>query len=116
MIGGKGRLIKSYLMPDLCYALWLTSGSITKATRRMIDEGVVHPVSLKAPSRMGIWWSAKHSEYTAKFFAKRENRETENIRATTEEMEEARAIILDQLPKQKALVEELKTHYNLKHD
>lgn len=113
MIGGRGRLIKSYLMPDLCYALWLTSGSITKATRRMIDEGVVHPVTLRPPSRMGIWWSAKNSEYTDKFFAKRTSRETENVRATAEEMEEARSIILDQLPKQKALVEELKKHYTL---
>ena len=116
MIGGRGRLIKSYLMPDLCYALWLTSGSITKATRRMIDEGVVHPVTLKPPSRMGIWWSAKNSDYTTKFFAKRENRETENVKATVEEMEEARAIIEDQLPKQKQLVADLKQHYNLKHD
>ena len=90
---GKGNAAHHYLNADLCYALWLTSGSIGRATRRLALEGFRNPVTLDKPSRMGVWFAAKRSDYYKNFQERRETGQILQQTATNEEFEEAKKIV-----------------------
>ncbi len=66
-----------YLSPDMCYAAWLISGSIAKAQKRLFDAGITNPESGRAPSRMGIWFSANRSPLFEEFTRVREQSPTQ---------------------------------------
>lgn len=70
MIGGNKLSIK-YLNPDLCYAVWVMKGSISRSQRFMAEQGFKHPLTGKPPSRMGIHYAAKESEFYAEFLSRR---------------------------------------------
>lgn len=95
---GKGSSAHHYLNADLCYALWLTSGSVGRATRRLVLEGFRNPITLEKPSRMGVWFAAKRSEYYNKFVENRESGIIKQQTATSDEFDEAKRIIERLLP------------------
>lgn len=68
---GGNRLATKYLNPDLCYAAWVTGGSISRAQRKLASKGIIHPGTGGPPSRMGIHYAAKNSVYYQEFIERR---------------------------------------------
>jgi|WetSurMetagenome_2_1015567.scaffolds.fasta_scaffold00049_61 hypothetical protein len=99
---GTGKLKEAFINPDLAYALWLTTGSITRATRRFADEGIRNPLTGNPACRMGVWSAAAHSEHYKTYVEKRKSGELLSDKPTDEEFAKARSIINDMLAPEKA--------------
>lgn len=67
MVLGGERLNKSYLDADLIFFLWLSTGSIKKTRKFLIEKGFRNPFQEKQPSEMGCWYAAKRSEHYKKY-------------------------------------------------
>lgn len=112
---GQNKLLQRGLMPDLMYALWLLTGSITRVARRLRAEGIYNPAAPGVFSRMGIWAACdKHSEAYKRY---KENRVDENgvyhgeYPPSQDELDEARKLVDSLLPEQKKKIEELEAIY-----
>ena len=93
MTVGTGKLKEPFINSDLAYALWLTSGSITRATKRLADEGIRNPLTGNPACRMGIWSAASKSEYYKKFVEDRKSGKIASSVPTDEEFAKARELI-----------------------
>lgn len=93
MTVGTGKLKEAFINSDLAYALWLTSGSITRATKRFADEGVRNPLTGNPACRMGVWSAASRSEYYKKFVEDRTSGKILSSKPTDEEFAKARELI-----------------------
>lgn len=111
-INSLGKLGKGYLLAELCYALWITTGSIMRATQFLITNGIKHPRSKEAPSRMGVWWAATHSESYKLYIHRRELGEIQQENPTDEEFHAAQKIMEELLPAQKQRVADLIVKYH----
>jgi hypothetical protein len=85
------RLNHEFLDPNMCFCAWLIGGSIGKAQKRLIDEGIFNPVSNEPPSRMGVWFSAKKSPMYAEFMRLRIEQGNLSERPSKEEFDQAMA-------------------------
>ena len=98
---GTGKLKEAFIKPELAYALWLTTGSITRATKRFADEGIRNPLTGNPACRMGVWSAAAHSELYKTYVEKRRSGEVLTDKPTDEEFVEARKLIEELLPVEK---------------
>jgi hypothetical protein len=111
---GQNKLLQRGLIPDLMYALWLLTGSITRVARRLRAEGVYNPAAPGIFSRMGIWAACnKHSEAYKRY---REARTLNGIyngstAPTQKELDEARVMVDTLMPEQIKRVKELEAIY-----
>lgn len=87
------KINNEYLDTDMCFCAWLIGGSIGKARKRMVTEGVSNPVTGNPPSRMGIWFAARKSPMYAEFVKLREQSNSVGDRPTKEEFEKAIAYL-----------------------
>jgi hypothetical protein len=89
---GGNRLAVKYLNPDLCYAAWVTGGSITRAAKKLADHGLIHPFTGDPPSRMGVHYAAKTSEYYQEFIERRVRNPKMSQTPTRDEYAEAQEV------------------------
>jgi hypothetical protein len=114
---GTGKLKNAYLNGDLCFCLWLTTGSIGKATMRMSNEGIRHPLRGTPPGRMGIWSAASRSQMYKEFMEARTSGKIESLDPTKEEIINAKKYIEEVFPMEKAKnAQELRDYKRVKVD
>lgn len=109
-IGGN-RLAIKYLDPDLCYAAWVMAGAVSRARKRLADDGIVHPISGEPPSKMGIVYAAKESMLYRNFLKRRAENPSISATPTKEEYQEAIKIYKERIKEQSKLVADLRNRY-----
>jgi hypothetical protein len=89
---GGSKIAMKYLNPDLCYAAWVIGGSVTRGTKKLADSGLIHPLTGSGPSRMGVHYAAKVSEYYIEFAEKRVRNPKMSPTPTRDEYAEAQEV------------------------
>lgn len=111
-LGGHKLAIK-YLNPDLCYAAWVIGGSVSRAQAKLYAAGIVHPVTGVMPSKMGIHYTAKTSEFFAEFVERRVKNPGMSQTPTKEEYAEAKILFEQLIGPEVAKVKQLREQYRL---
>ena len=109
-LGGMKLAIK-YLDPDLCYAAWVICGSASRASLRLKSDGITHPVTCGAPSKMGITYAAKASRYYQDFMARRVEHPESSGTADKLEFDTAKKLYAQRLIAVKERVKEMHEQY-----
>lgn len=111
MIGGNGKLVKGFLIPDLCFALWVETKSISKATKRLLDAGACNPKTGEPFRKMSVWKSARISDAYKAFVEKRSSGQETSEEPTPEEYAQASQMVVDLMPKQMERIAETKKFF-----
>lgn len=112
MIGGNGKTVKGYLIPDLCFYLWIETASIQKATMRMFDAGFLNPKTGEPFRKMSVWKSARISPAYKNYVEARSTGKITSKNPTPEEYAEAVEKVKELLPLQTERLAEQKKFYD----